>query len=98
MNLEIESRNGKTFDGRRHSYADIIDRDTEEKVGYMRARGVGFGNRGGITVSLFGDKYWEELNRYEERFGFIKGVEAVLKYTQRHLTSTEYPPAKDDAA
>jgi len=98
MNLDIATRKGRPFDGRRHSYADIIDRDTGEKVGYLRARGVGFGNSGGITVSLFGDKYWGELNRYEECYGFMRGVEAVLQHALRHLTSTEYPVVKDDVA
>jgi len=96
--MKLTIKHEKPFDGRRYCYVEIIDEDTGKKVGSVRANGVGFGNHGGIVVSLFGGKYWAELNRFEECYGFMKGVEAVLRYTQQHLTSTEYPPAKEDAA
>jgi hypothetical protein len=50
------------------------------EVGYIKSRGVGFGNFGGIHVSLFDGKYRCELHRFEECWGFIKGVEAVLNH------------------
>ena len=96
--MKLTFKHDRPFDGRRHSYSEIIDQDTGERVGYVRSSGVGFGNSGGIWISMFGGKYSDRLNRFEECFGFMKGVESVLGYTQRHLTSTEYPTAKEDAA
>jgi hypothetical protein len=64
------------FDGRRFSYKKIIDGDTGDQVGRIRAQGSFEG--GGIEVSLFDDTYQIMVNRYEEAWGFVKGVEVVL--------------------
>jgi hypothetical protein len=90
MKLTIQTFGGSPFNGRRRCFADIVDEDTGKKVGYMRAGGVGFGGSGGIFISLSGEKYCKYFNRFEECYGFMKGVEAALNYTQHHLTSTEY--------
>ncbi len=76
------------FDGRRMVSRSIIDEETGKKVGSIHAHGVGYiGHEihggGGIEVSLFDGKYAISVNRYEECWGFVKGVEAVLN----HMTS-----------
>jgi hypothetical protein len=48
MNLTFQ-----VFDGRRFNIVDIHDEDTNEVVGHIRSEGVGFGNSGGIEISLF---------------------------------------------
>jgi hypothetical protein len=80
MRLTFES-----FDGRRRIYRKIIDQDTGKQVGNIRANGVGFiawgvSGRGGIEVSLFDGKYETTVNRYEECWAYVKGVEAVLDH------------------
>jgi hypothetical protein len=71
----------KVFDGRRKIYREIIDEDTGAKVGSIYSDGVGFGTYGdGIEVSLFDGKYSMTVHRYEECWGFVKGVEAVLNH------------------
>jgi len=71
------------FNGRRRGYKNIIDEDTGEAVGRIKSLGVGFsgygdGGHGGIEISLFDGTYTITVNRREECWGFIKGVEAVL--------------------
>jgi hypothetical protein len=66
----------KKFDGRQSSFRTIIDEDNGEEVGHIKADGSFEG--GGIEVSLFDDRYRITVNRYEECWGFVKGVEAVL--------------------
>jgi hypothetical protein len=72
------------FDGRSFHHLDIIDEDTGKKVGYIRSSGVR--NGGGIHISMFGERYVGSVNEYKHCWGFVKGVEAVLK----HMTSTEF--------
>ena len=71
------------FDGRSHSYRDIVDEETGRTVGHIRTNGVGFGNTGGIEVSLFDGKYRTEVNRFEECWGFVRGVQTVLNHMTR---------------
>jgi hypothetical protein len=66
------------FDGRSFGYVNVTDEDTGQVVGFIRSNGVGFTNTGGIEISLFDEKYRATLNRREECWGFLKGVEAVL--------------------
>ena len=72
-----------TFDGRRFSCVDVIDKNTCKKIGYIRSDGNSFGSSGGIFISLFDGKYRTSVNSRLECWGFIKGVEAVLN----HMTS-----------
>jgi hypothetical protein len=68
----------KGFDGPRSNRVPVTDQDTGTEVGVIRSDGAAFGGHyGGIEVSLFGGKYRATLHRYEERWGFVKGVEAV---------------------
>jgi len=73
----------EVFDGRRCNHVDVFDQDSNEIVGYIQSEGVGFGNSGGIQISLFDGKYQAWLNRYDECRGFVKGVEVVLKQMTR---------------
>ena len=82
------------FDGRSQQWVDIIDEDSGEKVGSIHSMGVGPGAFGGIYISLFGDKYKMTVNRSEDCWGFVKGVEAVLN----HMISTNYRGAQATAA
>jgi hypothetical protein len=66
------------FDGRSFNVVPVIDEDTGNKVGNIRSDGVGPYSAGGITVSLFDDKYRLVTGRYDVCLGFVKGVEAVL--------------------
>jgi hypothetical protein len=75
------------FDGRHHNFIPVVDEDTGNVVGHIQSDGVGFGNIGGIRVSLFDDKYSAYLNRYEECSGFVKGVATVLN----HMTAVKQP-------
>jgi hypothetical protein len=84
----------KAFDGRRENHVFIIDQDTGEKVGLIQSAGVGFAGFGGISISLFGGKYTAQLHRYEECWGFVKGVEAVLN----HMISITCRDARATAA
>jgi len=77
----------QVFDGRRFNVVDVYDQDTNEIVGHIRSEGVGFGNYGGIEISLFDGKYRATLNRYEECRGFVRGVESVLN----HMTWIKSP-------
>ncbi len=81
------------FDGRRMGYEPIIDEDTGEQVGGIQRDGVGFSGNGGIEVSLFGGKYAITVNRYEECWGFVRGVEAVLN----HMIPPKRKPATEAA-
>ncbi len=78
----------KHFDARRFSFEDITDQDTGEQVGHINAYGSQIGGGGGISISLFGDKYLGHVNTYQECVGFVKGVESVLN----HLVDTRSPP------
>lgn len=71
------------FDGRSHSVRDVIDEDTGKTVGFIQTGAVGFGNSGGIAISLFDGKYKIEVNRYEECRGFVLGVQTVLNHMIR---------------
>jgi hypothetical protein len=66
------------FDGRSWNVKDVIDEDTGKQVGHIRSDGVGFGNIGGIEISLFDGKYEATVSSYKECVGFVKGVQAVL--------------------
>jgi hypothetical protein len=76
----------KPFDGRRKSYRAIIDEISGQHVGSIQSDGVGFAGYGGIDVSLFDGKYSITVNRYEECWGFVKGVEAVLNHLRDYVT------------
>lgn len=82
------------FDGRGRNHRDIVDEDTGTVVGYIHSFGVGTYCSGGIEVSLFNNKYAILVSRYEECWGFIKGVETVL----RHMTFIEPAAASSKAA
>jgi hypothetical protein len=83
------------FDGRRKwTYAEVIDEDTSKVVGYITPNGTGFGDHGGIKVSLFDNKYYATLRDAAECQGFVKGVETVLS----HMTNFTYRDAKSSAA
>jgi hypothetical protein len=84
------------FDGRRRVWRDIIDEDTGQQVGTIRTEGVGFSGYGGIEISLFGGKYQHTATRYEECWGFVKGVESVLRHVIGTNPSVIY--VKDTAA
>jgi hypothetical protein len=75
----------KKFDARACKHEPILDRDTGKKVGYIYANGVGPYD-GGIQVSLFDEKYRASFNRFDEVFGFVQVVEAVLNYVTPRLT------------
>jgi hypothetical protein len=94
LNLVIEKPVGKPFDGRRQGFADIVDRDTGATVGTIQSHGPSVG--GGISVAMYGGKYRAHFHRRTDCYAFVKGVEAVLKYTLDHLVSTENHAAKDD--
>jgi uncharacterized protein YraI len=84
----------KRFDGRSWNFERIVDQDTGNSVGYVKSEGVGFAGDGGIDVSLFDGKYARTLNRYEECWGFVKGVEAVLN----HMVSVPAQRTSDEKA
>jgi hypothetical protein len=78
----------KVFDGRQKIHREIIDEDSGQRVGDIQSNGVGFGTYGdGIDVSLFGGRYAITVHRYEECWGFVKGVETVLNHILNHMTS-----------
>jgi hypothetical protein len=90
MHLKFE-----TFDGRRRCDRDIIDEDTAKSVGYIRSNGVGFSNYGGIDITLFDGKYVRTVNTYQECYGFVQGVQAVLN----HMTAfTDYSANTQESA
>jgi hypothetical protein len=90
MRLKFDS-----FDGRGRIYRPIIDEDTGVEVGYIRSHGVGMYCSGGMEVSLYDEKYNLSANRYDQCWGFVKGVEAVLK----HMNSvTDQSDSKSKAA
>ena len=70
----------EAFDGRQKIWRDVVDGDTGAKVGYIHSHGVGFGTTriGGMVILLFGGRYYIEAHTYDECWGFVKGVEAVL--------------------
>jgi hypothetical protein len=68
------------FYARRSNCVSIIDQDTGQEVGFIQTAGVGLYNRGGIDVSLFDDKYTITVHRFEECWGFVMGVQTVLKH------------------
>ena len=78
MQLEFDH-----FDGRSHTSREVIDRVTGRVVGHIQSNAVGFGNSGGIRVTLFDGKYATELNSRDEVRGFIRGVQAVLNHVVR---------------
>jgi hypothetical protein len=64
-------------------------------VGFIRSNGTGFTNSGGIEISLFDDKYRTVVNSYNECWGFVRGVQAVLN----HMTAaTQYTKADEVTA
>jgi len=70
----------KAFDGRSHGMRDVTDSLTGKTVGFIQSFAVGFGNSGGIEVSLFDGKYRTEVKTQGEVRGFIQGVQAVLNH------------------
>lgn len=78
------------FDGRGWHSREVIDEDTGETVGFIQSNGVGFGNSGGIDISLFAGKYRASVNKYDECRGFILGVQSVLN----HMVAIPKPKAK----
>lgn len=73
------------FDARRRNFIDIFDEHTGQRVGRIRSNGTGFTNFGGIEISLFDDKYTGSVSTYQECWGFVRGVQSVL----RHLTAVK---------
>jgi hypothetical protein len=68
------------FDGRGRHSEPVIDTDTGEKVGVVYSLGVGTDRNGGIYVDLFDGKYTaNRIHKMDEAWGFVKGVEAVLR-------------------
>jgi hypothetical protein len=61
------------FDGRSHNHIDVIDEETSKVVGQISTK-----PQHNIRVSLFGGKYSTSASTYEECFGFVNGVAAVL--------------------
>jgi hypothetical protein len=86
------------FAGRRSATRSVVDEDTGNTVGHIRSNGVGFsggwGNRryGGIEIDLFGGRYQETFNTYDQCLGFVKAVEAVLG----HMSSLRDIVARDN--
>ncbi|EKS40414.1 hypothetical protein [Afipia clevelandensis] len=70
------------FDARRLNFIDIFDEDSGKRVGRIRTNGTGFTNSGGIEIELFDGKYSANVSTYRECWGFVRGVQCVL----RHLT------------
>ncbi len=76
------------FDGRGPHSEPVIDTDTGKEVGRVSSHGVGMDRNGGIFVSLYDGKYTTgRIRRMDEAWGFVKGVEAVLKRVSRLLKS-----------
>jgi hypothetical protein len=75
----------KRFDGRRKCYRSVIDEVTGQQVGSIQSDGVGFAGYGGIDISLFDGKYRTTVNRYEECWGFVQGVQAVLNHMMIYI-------------
>ena len=67
------------FDGRGIRSVPVIDEDTDQTVGTVFSHGTGMDRSGGIRVSLFGGKYSILVQKKDEAWGFVKGVEEVLK-------------------
>lgn len=76
------------FDGRSFNIRDVIDKDTDRVVGFIRSKASVLG---GIEVSLFDGKYRTNVSTYQECFGFIKGVDVVLS----HMTHSPHIPHQD---
>ena len=71
------------FDGRVWNTIDVWDKDTNRVVGYIKSKSSAVR---GIHISLFDGKYFSIATTYEECFGFVSGVQAVLN----HMTASEY--------
>ena len=71
----------KPFDGRKTNVVEVIDQTSNQVVGQIYSNW----NSQGIEVTLFDRKYERTVGTYEECFGFIKGVECVL----RRVTSVD---------
>ena len=84
----------KKFDGRSPSLVPVIDQETGDQVGRIWSNGVGADRYGGIEISLFEGRYTATVNRQDECWGFIKGVEAVLN----HLLPTNLVRKQDTTA
>lgn len=74
----------KHFDGRCLNFRDVTDEDNANvRVGHIRSNGTGFsgggGGGGGIEIYLFGGRYQATVNTYDQCWGFVKGVETVLR-------------------
>jgi hypothetical protein len=63
------------------AHSAVINQDTGESVGYIISR---HGSRYSMTppwsISLLGDKYTGEFDRWDECRAFAEGVEAVLRH------------------
>jgi len=73
----------KHFSGRRWNTVPVTEESTGQEVGHIRSNGVGFGGGGthaedGIEIYLFGGRYQMTVQTYDQCWGFIRGVEAVL--------------------
>lgn len=68
------------FNGNDPGYHKVTDKVSGKIVGSIRVGGTGFGNFGGMDVSLFDGKYRAELHKYDECVGFVRGVQAVLNH------------------
>jgi hypothetical protein len=79
----------KQFDGRSRSIEYVIDIETGKKVGFCQSHAVGFGNSGGIDISLFDNKYTATVNTFKECLGFVKGVECVLNHVTQFTDHTK---------
>ena len=76
------------FDGRSYNIRDVIDKDTDRVVGYIRSKSSPLR---GIEISLFDGKYATNVSTYEECMGFVKGVNMVLS----HMAYSPYIPPAD---
>jgi hypothetical protein len=54
------------------------------RTGEIQTSGVGFAGGGGIFISLFDGKYTTCVNRYDQCWGFIHGIETVLNHKHRN--------------
>ena len=81
MQLSFEPFDGRSF----YNIIDVVDKeDSNRVVGYIRTKSSTYS--GGIEVDLFDEKYVTFASTYQECFGFVKGVQAVLN----HMTFSKY--------
>jgi hypothetical protein len=67
------------FDGRSLNFVEVIDAETDKRVGHIQTGAVG------LDVDLFDGKYTASVNRYDQCWGFVKGVETVLNHMTKAM-------------